>query len=79
MNKKENERIIMRELVERFIGKDVYVKLLEGTADGVIKEVTDKGIVLENKDGIQIVSLDYILKIREYPYKKGKRAIIWGE
>lgn len=70
---------VMKELAERLIGKDVYVKLLEGTADGVITEVTDSGMVLENKNGLQIVNLNYIMKIREYPYKNGKRATIWGE
>lgn len=67
----------MRELAERFIGKDCYLKLIEGTADGVVKEVTDSGIVLENKGGIQIVNLDYVVKMREYPHKKGKRATIF--
>ena len=79
MKKKGKEKIIMRELAERFIGKDVYMKLLEGTADGVVKEVTESGILLENKDGIQVVNLDYIMKIREYPYKNGKRATVWGD
>ena len=46
-------------------------------ADGVIKEVTDNGIVLENKNGVQVVNLDYVIKLREYPYnKKGKRSTI---
>nr|WP_308669477.1 hypothetical protein [uncultured Agathobacter sp.] len=67
----------MRELAERFIGKDVYINLLDGRADGVIKEVTDNGIVLENKNGVQVVNLDYVVKLREYPYnKKGKRGTI---
>lgn len=74
---KRSDTKIMRELAERFIGKDVYINLLDGKADGVIKDVTDSGIVLENKDGIQIVNLDYVIKLREYPYKKGKRATIW--
>lgn len=69
----------MNELVARFIGKDVYIKLLEGTADGVVKEVTDDGIVLENKNGLQIINLNYVMKLREYPYKNGKRATVWGE
>lgn len=77
--KNEEGRIAMRALAERFIGKDVYVKLLEGNADGVVREVTDSGIVLENKNGIQIVNLNYIIKLREYPYKNGKRATLWGE
>ncbi len=68
---------IMKELAERFIGKDVYINLLDGRADGVIKEVTDNGIVLENKNGVQVVNLDYVVKLREYPYnKKGKRSTI---
>ncbi len=66
----------MKELVSRFIDKDVYIKLLEGHADGIVKEVTDNGIVIENKDGLQIVNLEYVLKVREYPYKNGKRAIV---
>lgn len=69
----------MKELAARFIGKDVYIKLLEGTADGVVKEVTDDGIVLENKNGLQIINLNYVMKLREYPYKNGKRATVWGE
>lgn len=79
VNEKGNGRKDMKELAERFIGKDVYVKLLEGNADGILKEVTDSGIVLENKNGLQILNLNYIMKIREYPYKNGKRATVWGE
>ena len=68
---------IMKELAERFIGKDVYINLLDGRADGVIKEVTDNGIMLENKNGMQVVNLDYVVKLREYPHnKKGKRSTI---
>ena len=64
---------IMKELLSRFMEKDVYIKLLDGHADGVVKEVSDNGVVLENKDGLQIVNLEYVLKVREYPYKNGKR------
>lgn len=79
IKEKGNGKTAMKELAARLIGKDVYIKLLEGTADGILKEVTDSGIVLENKNGLQILNLNYIMKIREYPYKNGKRATIWGE
>ena len=69
----------MTELVQRFIGKDVYIKLLEGNADGVVTEVTDNGVVLDNNGKLQVVNLDYVMKVREYPHKNGKRATIWGE
>lgn len=79
IKEKGNCTTAMKELAARLIGKDVYIKLLEGTADGILKEVTDSGLVLENKNGLQILNLNYIMKIREYPYKNGKRATIWGE
>lgn len=79
LRNQEGNRKIMKELVQRFMDKDVYINLLDGKADGVVKEVTDSGIVLENKEGIQIINLDYIIKIREYPHKKGKRATIWSD
>ena len=70
---------IMKELLSRFMEKDVYIKLLDGHADGVVKGVSDNGVVLENKDGLQIVNLEYVLKVREYPYKNGKRVLILDE
>ena len=79
INMGKNWRKEMKELAQRFMGKDVYVKLLDGNADGIVKEVTDSGIVLENKDNLQVINLDYVMKIREYPYKNGKRATLWGE
>lgn len=79
VNRKGTERTVMKELASRFIGKDVYVKLLDGNADGIVKEVTDGGMVLENKNGLQVLNLNYIIKIREYPYKNGKRATLLAE
>lgn len=79
MYRNDDRRIIMKELAQRFIGKDVYIKLLEGNADGIVREVTDSGIILDNKGNLQVVNLDYVMKIREYPYKNGKRATLWGE
>ena len=79
LGKSLKERMRMKELAQRFIGKDCYINLIEGTADGIVKEVTDSGIVLEKGNNIQVVNLDYVIKIFEYPRnKKGKRAIIWG-
>lgn len=67
----------MKELISRFIEKDVLIKLLDGRADGILREVTDNGIVLENNNKMQIINLEYVMKICEYPYnKKGKRASV---
>ena len=76
--KKGNMGNYMKELAERFIGKDVFIKLLDGNADGIIREVTDNGIVLDRKNGPMVVNLDYVVKLYEYPHnKKGKRSTVW--
>ena len=44
----------------------------------IMKELLSR-FMLENKDGLQIVNLEYVLKVREYPYKNGKRVLILDE
>lgn len=68
----------MKDLAEHFIGKDCYIKLLNGNTDGVVREVTDSGLLVERKDGMQAVNFDYIIKMQEYPHNsKGKRKNIF--
>lgn len=74
----KKERLKMKELATRFIGKDCFVKLIDDKADGILKEVNDNGIVLENKGRETVINFDYVVKIFEYPYKNGKRATVWS-
>ena len=77
--KAAREKNIMYELAKRFIGKDSIINLLDGSVDGVITEVTEGGIVITKSEKEQVVNLDYVMKIREYPYKNGKRATFIGD
>ncbi len=65
----------MQELAERFVGKDVYMKIVGGeTEDGILTEVVDNAAVLEKNGKSRIVNLDYVIRLMEYPKnKKGKR------
>lgn len=65
----------MNELAKRFIGKDVFINLLPSdTVDGVLKEVVDNSIILEKDGKENIVNLDYVVRLHEYPTnKKGKK------
>lgn len=48
-----------------------------GNIQGVIKDVNDTGLTVENKQGLQAVNLDYVVRIREYPCKKnGKKKSV---
>lgn len=68
----------MEELAKRFIGKDCVIYLLEGgQVDGIITEVLNGVVVLTKEDKEQIINLDYVIRIREYPVnKRGKKVSI---
>ena len=71
----------MKELAKQFIGKDCIVYTVtsnDSSIQGVIKEVDGGGIVLEKDSGErEIVNLDFVTRIREYPKKKnGKKKSV---
>ena len=53
-------------------------EVLEHQVIGVIREVSEGAILVESKDSVQAVNLDFILRIREYPKKPNgkKKGII---
>lgn len=65
----------MHELAMRFIGKECLIYAFNGnTYTGVIKEVTDGAVLLENKGTLEAVNLDFVVRLREYPRNKnGKK------
>lgn len=68
----------MQELAKRFIGKDVLLYLIsESNIDGILKEVIDNAVVIEKDGKVNVVNLDYVVRMREYPVgKNGKRKAI---
>ena len=80
--KKQNkENSEMKELAKRFIGEECIIYTITSNDDsvqGVIKEIDDNGIIIEKKTGeLEIVNLDFVTRIRQYPRKKnGKKKDI---
>lgn len=80
--KKQNkENNTMKELAKRFIGKECIVYTIasnDGGIQGTIKEIDDGGMIVEKKSGeLEIINLDYVTRIREYPRTKtGKKKSI---
>ncbi len=70
LKNKKKENSAMKELAKQYIGKECIVYLLSGfgsTITGVIREIGENGILIEHKDGTEVINLDYITRIREYP------------
>lgn len=72
----------MKELAKQFINHDCIIYMItsdDGSIQGTIKEITDDGMIVERKTGeLEIINLEYVTRIREYPTKKNgkKRSII---
>ena len=68
----------MSAMVEAYIGKDCIVYTLNNAqVTGVIREVRDGWVRVDNGKDCDVVNLDYVIRVREYPKnKKGKRAAI---
>lgn len=66
----------MKELAKQFIGKECIIYTInDGSVPGVIKEIDEGGMIIERNSGErEIINLDFITRIREYPKKKnGKK------
>ena len=80
--KKQNkENSEMKELAKRFIGEECIIYTItsnDGSIQGVIKEIDDGGMVIERSyGGREIVNLDFVTRIRQYPRKKnGKKKSV---
>lgn len=64
---------LMFELSKRFIGKECIIYTLNAQIIGVIKEVSDSAILIDSKNSTEIVNLDYIIRLREFPRNKKDR------
>ena len=73
--RKTGGKQIMKGMAERFIEKECIIYTYNGQLEGVIKEVTDGGLMLKRNDNTEeVVNLDFVIRIREYPRKKnGKK------
>lgn len=71
---KKGECEKMEALAKEFIGQECILYTLNGQLVGVIRAVSDGALLLEKKGIKEVVNLDFLLRIREYPRtKSGKK------
>jgi hypothetical protein len=62
-------------LAKRFIDKDCVIVFYDGNlTSGIIKEVTDNAMLIEEKGELIAINLEFVARIKEFPKNKnGKR------
>lgn len=64
-------------LAKNFIGKECLIYTFNSQITGIIKEVSDGGMLVENKGQVEVINLEYVVRIREYPKgKNGKKKSV---
>ncbi|MDR0838015.1 MAG: hypothetical protein LBN99_00060 [Oscillospiraceae bacterium] len=75
-------RIIMSESISKFIGKDCIITTMNATITGVLESVDGNWLNIRRASKgseAEIVNVDYVSQIREYPRNKnGKKKLIAG-
>lgn len=69
----------MIELIQKFIGKEclIYCINSETAVEGTIQQLEGGWITVVNNDSEEIINIDYIVRIREYPRSKnGKKKSV---
>ena len=71
----------MKELAKQFVGQECMIYTItsnDGSVQGVIKEIDDGGMIIERSSGErEVINLDFVTRIREYPRKKnGKKKSV---
>lgn len=78
---KTSEGFEMKELAQKFIGKDCIIYTVASNYEsikGVITAITDNGILIDYNGNLQAVNLEYVTRIREWPRNsKGKKKTVF--
>ena len=75
--KKKGIKNNMKEFISAYIDKECLIYTISGQVYGTVKAVSDSALQVETKSGLQILNIDYVVRIREYPKNKnGKKKSI---
>ena len=76
-NKKEG-RTFINDMIKNYIGKECLIYTFQTQVAGVIESIEDNWISVKTAGASEIINIDYISRIREYPKNKNgkKKAFV---
>ncbi|MGL4336038.1 MAG: DUF6897 domain-containing protein [Turicibacter sp.] len=68
----------MNEIIKNYVGKECIIYTLSQQISGTIETIETNWIVVKTNSGEEIINVDFIIRIREYPLtKKGKKKTVF--
>ncbi len=69
-NRKKRGRFSdMKQLIQRFLKKEIEISSVIGAVRGTLSEVSDNAVCIETKKGERVVNIDYIYSVKEVRHK----------
>ena len=77
-NKRRKGLEAMSEAIKKCIGKEVIITTMSTQIVGTVEAVEENWLSVKARNGSEIINVDYISRIREYPRNKNgnKKAIV---
>ena len=74
--KKDGDNMI--DLAKRFVDKECLIYTFNSNQiEGIIREVGNSAVLVDSKGTLEVINLDFIVRIREYPKnKKGQKKSV---
>lgn len=74
---KRKGRIIMSELLNKYIGLEVIITTISNSVSGKLTKIENGWAEIETGTGSEMINLEYVTLIKEYPRnKKGKKSSV---
>ena len=71
--KVKGENCKMLELAKAFLGKECIISTFNDVnITGVIKEISENAMLIENSKSLEVVNLNFVVRIRQYPQSKSR-------
>lgn len=68
----------MNDLMNCYIGRECLIYTMDSQITGIVKEINENWAKIENNSNTQLINLEFVTRIREYPTNKNgkKKSII---
>lgn len=67
-------KIMNSDMLKVFVGKDCVVYTVDKYVSGVIEQINDNWLNIKTQDGLEMLNIEYIVRVKEYPLdKNGKK------
>ena len=73
LNQTRKENTKMFELAKKFIGKECSIYSIDNQFKGIITEVTDNAILVEKDGSMDLINLNFVVRIKENKSKMEKK------